>query len=276
MAELQGAPLGEKSAYIDQYDPNLLFQIPRKTKRDEIDVSEILPFSGWDIWNAYEISWLDAKGKPQVAIGEFYIVASTPCIVESKSFKLYLNSYNNTKFANWQQIEQQLKTDLEQVVQGEVRVKLCSLDAYHQQAVANFTSKCLDDLDVECEQYQPSLDLLREDEHAENSGVVHSHLLKSNCLVTAQPDWASIEIAYSGARICHASLLKYIVSFRNHNEFHEQCVERMFMDISRRFSPEQLTIYARYTRRGGLDINPIRSTEIIDNVEFLNQRQTRQ
>jgi 7-cyano-7-deazaguanine reductase len=273
---LLGAPLGAKSDYRTQYDKTLLFPITRKIKRDELGIKGEPIFTGYDIWNAYEVSWLNPKGKPQVAIAEFFIPASSDNIIESKSFKLYLNSLNNTKFADFNVVEKLLKNDISSAVNAPIIVKLQKLEHYHQTPIISFTSECLDDRDIECDTYSTDDELLKLKSKNEITLTVYSNLLKSNCLVTGQPDWGSVEIDYTGPEISKDSLLQYIVSFRNHNEFHEQCVERIFMDIYNKFKPKALTVFARYTRRGGLDINPLRSLTPITNIESVNNRQARQ
>ncbi|MCX7117491.1 MAG: NADPH-dependent 7-cyano-7-deazaguanine reductase QueF [Legionellales bacterium] len=271
---IQAAPLGKQSAYITQYAPELLFPIPRKRKRDEINVPNPLPFFGFDTWNAYEVSWLNAKGKPQVAILQFDISCFSTHIVESKSFKLYLNSFNNTSFESEDDVKKTIERDITKTVDGEVKLTLYHLDELCGQPIEGFNGQCIDDYDVVCDTYTTNPDFIFANPDSIVSENLVSHLLKSNCLVTGQPDWGSILISYSGAEIDKANLLKYIVSFRNHNEFHEQCVERVFMDIMTRCKPESLTVEARYTRRGGLDINPARSTEQISPTK--NIRMSRQ
>lgn len=271
--------LGRQSAYIDQLDPSLLFPIPRAPKRAEIGLTGALPFMGADLWTAYELSWLNPRGKPQVALAHFTIPADTPHIIESKSFKLYLNSFNNTRFADAEAVKAQLRTDLTEALWrgspvaagGALGVRIIGADMFDREPIYELDGLSLDRLDVECTHYQPTPELLRlapvahEDEDGEGgeapvSEVLTSNLLKSNCLVTGQPDWGSVQISYTGSQIDHEGLLQYIVSFRNHNEFHEQCVERIFMDIWTRCKPTRLAVYARYTRRGGLDINPFRTS----------------
>jgi 7-cyano-7-deazaguanine reductase len=253
--------LGKETNYTIEYSPKLLFTIPRIEQRKELGVeSNNLPFYGIDIWNSYELSWLNLKGKPQVAIGEFYIPAHTNCLIESKSLKLYLNSLNNLKFASIKQVQDLINNDLIVALQDNtVTVKLFDLNV--QRHIAEFKGVNIDSLDIECNIYNmPSADIIQyNEEYVEEE--VHSNLLKSNCLVTNQPDWGSIFIQYKGQKICHESLLKYLVSFRNHNEFHEHCIERIFIDIYNKISPQYLSIYGRYTRRGGLDICPFRSTD---------------
>ncbi len=275
MSEQQTNPLGQPTTYIDQLDSRLLFAIPRSEKRSEIGINSLeLPFYGLDIWNAYEVSWLNQKGKPQVAMAEFQFPCSSPKLIESKSFKLYLNSYNQTRFDSRLLVEKQLKADLSAACGAEISVDLQRLQDIAEQSFHQLQGEVIDDIDIEVKDYHYSPDNLRGccvEEKCSESLV--SHLLKSNCLVTGQPDWASIQISYRGAKMNRAVLLKYLISFRQHNEFHEQCVERIYMDIMRYCKPESLSIYARYTRRGGLDINPFRSSEPAepDNIRLVRQ-----
>ncbi len=249
--------LGQSTAYADQYDASLLFPIPRQENRDELNIKLAnLPFIGLDIWTAYEVSWLNAKGKPQVRIVEFSFSADAPNLVESKSFKLYLNSFNGTRFENEEDVIALWEKDLSAVSGADVYAEVRRLDEVTE--IGALPGESLDELDIEISQYQVDASLLAAGED-QVSETLHSNLLKSNCLVTGQPDWGSVVIRYEGKQIDHEALLKYIISFRNHNEFHEQCVERMFCDIMARCKPDKLTVYARYVRRGGLDINPYRS-----------------
>lgn len=257
--KLHDSPLGKANTYVDQYDPSQLFPIPRDEQRKHLNIDlQNLPFQGEDFWTAYEISWLNNQGKPEVAIGEFRFPHSSSCLLESKSFKLYLNSFNNSKFASLQEVEQIITKDLSTAVSAIVGVKLTHVTQAAQLPLTQFTGICLDELAVPCSDYEINPQLLQI-ETAVVTETVYSNLLKSNCPVTGQPDWASLQITYSGKQINHASLLKYIVSYRNHNGFHEDCVERIFVDINRIAQPQRLFVYARYTRRGGLDINPYRA-----------------
>jgi 7-cyano-7-deazaguanine reductase len=256
------SPLGKPSAYKTEYDPTLLFPIPRQPKRTEIGLQEgrALPFFGVDIWNAYEVSWLNLKGKPQVALATFIIPADTPNIIESKSFKLYLNSFNQSKVASAEALQQLLHHDLSEATGGTVQVRLVTEADLGKQKMGELDGLLLDRLDIETDIYEPDPTLLSADqEESPVEETLVSHLLKSNCLVTGQPDWGSVQIRYVGAPIDQEGLLKYLISFRNHNEFHEQCVERIFTDVMRMCKPVKLAVYARYTRRGGLDINPFRT-----------------
>ena len=266
--------LGQASQYDAYYNPARLFAIARYLKRQEIGVeSSQLPFFGYDYWNHYEVSWLNAKGKPEVALAEIVYDCTTPYLIESKSLKLYFNSFNNTMFNNKEEIERTVIRDLSKCVQGDVTVNIRSLhEKKYTQISPYFAGECIDLLDITCSIYEIEPKFLTTD-----GGIItetlYSDLLKSNCLVTNQPDWGSVQIAFQGPRINREGLLKYIVSFRNHNEFHEQCIERIFMDIKNHCKPDKLTVYGRYTRRGGIDINPYRSTE---NIQETNTRLVRQ
>lgn len=257
----QHSPLGKASAYRSDYAPELLFPIPRQGKRAEIGVDEAaLPFAGEDIWNAYELSWLDLRGKPVVALGEFRVPADSPCLIESKSLKLYLNSFNQTRMADRESVAQRIAQDLSRAAGAPVMAQLRGL-AEGRGVGGGVAGVCLDELELDIDCYQPAPGLLRADAGREcQDELLYSHLLKSNCLVTGQPDWGAVYVRYSGPSIDREGLLRYIVSFREHNEFHEQCVERIFCDLLRQCAPCELMVWARYTRRGGLDINPCRAT----------------
>jgi 7-cyano-7-deazaguanine reductase len=256
----EASPLGKPVAYQGNYAPALLFPIARAPKREEIGVRGQLPFFGVDIWNAYEVSWLNLRGKPQVAIATFTVPADSPNIVESKSFKLYLNSFNQTRLADPAALSGLLQTDLSTAFGAPVHVKLTLPEAFGEVRMGGLEGLLLDRLDIEVNEYRPNPALLTAN-HAEAivEETLVSHLLKSNCLVTGQPDWGSVQIRYVGAQMDQEGLLQYLIGFRDHDEFHEQCVERIFMDILRQCRPQKLAVYARYTRRGGLDINPWRS-----------------
>ncbi len=254
--------LGQKSHYDSLYNPDRLYAIPRAGKRKEIGIDpDNLPFSGFDCWNHYEVSWLNGKGKPMVAIAELFYDCNSPFLIESKSLKLYFNSFNNTQFDSAADLKNTIIQDLQKRIDAEVVVAIYPLrHAKNNGVISEFEGECLDDLDISCDVYTVEPDFLSvSDEKVEET--LYSDLLKSNCLVTNQPDWGSVQIHYKGKKINREGLLKYLISFRNHNEFHEQCIERIFIDIMRLCQPESLTVYGRYTRRGGLDINPYRSTE---------------
>lgn len=269
------SPLGKSSEYIATYTPSLLFPIPRAAKWAELGLSaDTLPYQGVDFWNCFELSWLLPSGKPVVAIGEFSIPADSPNIIESKSFKLYLNSLNQTPFATHGELLAVLAQDLSAAAGKPVGVRIRSLDEVQADGVATLPGVCIDDLDISVSGYErPQPELLRCDASRIVEESVYSHLLKSNCPVTSQPDWGTVVVSYKGAALDHASLLAYLVSFRQHSDFHEQCVERIFLDLQRLLKPQSLTVYARYVRRGGLDINPYRSTEALDvsNVRLVRQ-----
>ena len=249
-------PLGKQTEYADQYDPGLLFAIPRADSRDAMGLGNELPFNGCDIWTAWEITWLNDAGVPQVASAEILVPAYSPFLVESKSLKLYLGSFAMTRVASVTRLQEMIETDLNACTGSDVELRLhLSGD---DTDIQEFAGTCIDEVDTQCDVYDVDPQLLTSggEQVAES---LHSHVLRSLCPVTNQPDLGSVMISYRGPRIDQASLLKYIVSFRQHNDFHEACVERMFLDIAERCSPEQLTVYARYQRRGGIDINPFRS-----------------
>ena len=252
--------LGQAVAYRDTYAPELLFPIERQLKRDELGIAAgALPFVGEDLWNAYELSWLDARGKPVVALGEFRVPATSPRLIESKSLKLYLNAFNQQRMASVDEVQSRIAADLSAAAGAEVGVVLMPLATRPQRRSAYPQGDCLDALDIAIDTYQPAPELLHAT-GAEVEETLYSHLLKSNCLVTGQPDWGMLVVRYRGPAIDRESLLRYVVSFRAHNEFHEQCVERVFCDIMARCRPQALAVWARYTRRGGLDINPFRAS----------------
>lgn len=257
-------PLGQSSEYKTQYDPALLFPIARRESRASLGIGDqALPFFGVDVWTGYEISWLNPKGKPCVAVAEFYIPCASPCIIESKSFKLYLNSFNQTVLADTAELTLRLVQDLSRAAGAEVRVELYSLSDTDcvLGRVSPLAGVCVDDEDAVIDSYSPDANCLKVGE-AVVEETLYSHLLKTNCPVTGQPDWATLVISYRGRKIDRAGLLKFVVSYREHQDFHEHCVESIYMAIAARCAPETLTVYARYTRRGGLDINPLRSNSI--------------
>ncbi|HHF6577278.1 TPA: NADPH-dependent 7-cyano-7-deazaguanine reductase QueF [Haemophilus influenzae] len=258
---LKSLKLGQKTEYASQYDRTLLQPVPRALNRDGLGITQNQPFTiGADIWTAYEISWLNEKGLPQVAIADIYLDYQSQNLIESKSFKLYLNSFNQSKFADFNAVQQTMQGDLSECAQGDVKVRLNPVAVYDSQKIDHLQGDCIDEQDIEITSYEFNADWLKDcvsDEIVEEKLV--SHLLKSNCLITNQPDWGTLYIHYVGNKIDHQKLLRYVVSFRQHNEFHEQCVERIFCDLMHYAKPEKLTVYARYTRRGGLDINPFRS-----------------
>jgi 7-cyano-7-deazaguanine reductase len=254
------SPLGKAVEYRDHYDPSLLFAIPRQPAREAIGVPAALPFFGADLWNAYELSWLTPRGKPQIAVASCVVPADSPFIVESKSFKLYLGSFAQTRQESAEAVRETLQRDLSALCGASVRIVLTQPFEFGRLQLEELAGTSLDRLDLDTDIYQPDAGLLRVDrDAAPMDETLVSNLLKSNCPVTGQPDWASVQIRYVGAPIDHAGLLRYIISYRGHSGFHEQCVERIFMDIARACQPLKLAVYARYTRRGGLDINPFRT-----------------
>ena len=267
------SPLGQNVLYKDQYDSSLLFAIPRSIKRKEIGITDDLVFHGYDLWNCYEVSWLNDNNKPEVRIMEMSYSANSLFIIESKSLKIYLNSFNNFHFNNDADVRDTISRDLAAILKIEVLLTLKYLDEISKIVLP--AGYCIDNLDIKSDSPERIMsEFLQSEEGNEVKEALYSNLLKSNCLITGQPDWGTVEIDYIGRKISHEGLLKYIISFRNHNEFHEQCVERMFMDIYRRCNPSFLAVYARYTRRGGIDINPFRSSEkhyIVNNHRFVRQ-----
>lgn len=277
MSHLEHAPLGKNSQNPNQYSPDLLFPISRDENRAKLGIqSQSLPFFGVDIWNAYELSWLNAKGKPQLAIATFMVPANSPNIIESKSWKLYLNSLNNHRFHSNDELIDTLKKDLSKAAGATVTVQLHSPESQSASGMKELSGKLLDRLDLEIYPSQkPTSDLLSSDP---SLGLVEetlvTHLLRSNCPVTGQPDWASVQINYVGPTINEEGLLRYLIAFREHQEFHEHCVEKIFVDIKNKCRPSKLSVYARYTRRGGIDINPFRADY---NAEWPdNKRHSRQ
>jgi 7-cyano-7-deazaguanine reductase len=265
--------LGKKTSYSSNYDPSLLFAIARKEKREEIGVGIALPFVGIDIWNAYEVSWLNKKGKPVVAIAIIKVDAKSPFLFESKSLKLYLNSFNSSHFESFKTVQETIACDLSTCAQSIVSVTLHTLEQSPLNKICKLQGQNIDGLDIttDCYDYNPEFLTVVLEKVSEQ---LTSHLLKSNCLITNQPDWGSLYISYSGNKISHEGLLKYIISLRCHNEFHEQCVERIFVDIMRYCKPLELTVCARYTRRGGIDINPMRTnakSALLDNLRLIRQ-----
>ena len=259
--------LGKPTGYADQYDASLLFPIARAPQRAELGLGASLPFMGADLWTAFELSWLNPRGKPQVALAHITVPCESVNLIESKSFKLYLGSFNNTRFADAAEVLARLRADLTEaawrgaVVQSSVGVKLVAAEWFDREPIEELDGLSLDRLDLDCDRYSPAPELLSAaTDEAPVSEVLTSNLLRSNCPVTGQPDWGSVQISYFGPQIDQAGLLRYLISFRKHNGFHEDCVERMFMDLQARCQPHKLSVYARYTRRGGLDINPFRTS----------------
>jgi 7-cyano-7-deazaguanine reductase len=261
MSSPHDSPLGKPSAYPDRIDAGLLFPIPRALQRATLGIGDELPFHGVDIWNAYELSWLDARGTPKIAIGELRVPATTPNLVESKSLKLYLGGYAQQRFESADAVRERIARDLAAVAGGEVAIALATPDRFATLALADLDGASIDDQPIAIDHYGPPDPTLLRARGDDVEETLVSNLFKSNCPVTGQPDWASVQVRYVGPRIDREGLLRYLVSFRNHSDFHEHCVERIHVDLMRRCAPRRLDVYARYTRRGGLDINPWRSTE---------------
>ena len=269
------SPLGKPSSYTEQYDASLLFPIARSNARDAIGIGARLPFFGTDIWNAYELSWLNQRGKPQIAVATFFVPADSPNIVESKSFKLYLGSFAQTAFESIEAVRDTIRRDVSASCGATVSVHLTAPHDFGKLQMEEFEGMSLDRLDLDTDVYTPDASLLKAAlDEAPVEETVFSNLLKSNCPVTGQPDWGSVQIHYVGPQIDHAGLLRYIISYRNHTGFHEQCVEKIFIDVLKACKPVKLAVYARYTRRGGLDINPFRTNYNLpmpDNMRLARQ-----
>ncbi|MDH3748622.1 MAG: NADPH-dependent 7-cyano-7-deazaguanine reductase QueF [Gammaproteobacteria bacterium] len=255
------SPLGKQTAYPQHYAPTLLHPIARAESRAALGLGSDLPFHGVDIWNAWELSWLDKNGKPEAASAEIRVAADSANIVESKSLKLYLNSFSMSRFESADEVASLVENDLQKCVAGDISLRLERPQATDARTTQILSGTCIDNMQLTCDSYEVDAELLSSDADQIVDATLHSHLLRSLCPVTAQPDSGSVLIEYSGAKIEPASLLRYIVSFRNHSDFHEACVERIFQDIKHQCGAERLTVYARYQRRGGIDINPFRSTE---------------
>lgn len=269
---LNDSPLGQEVSYPTRYDSSVLFAIEREPNRAELHIPA--NWHGADIWYAYEISWLNSKGKPIAAVGRFSTPWNSPCLIESKSLKLYLNSFNESQFQDLATVQELISRDLSAVAQAKVEVSLYELTPYDGPTISALDGQVIDDLDIAIDCYQPNANLLQCLENGtETQESLVSHLLKSNCPVTGQPDWGTVQIKYTGTQIDPEALLRYIVSFRQHTEFHEHCVERMYNDIMEHCQPSSLFVMARYTRRGGLDINPWRSSHAVKVEDLRTVRQ---
>jgi len=258
---MKDIPLGKASQYPETYAPEVLAPVARAEARGALglDSSDSLPFFGVDLWNAWELSWLTPGGKPAIAVAEIEVPAGSPNIVESKSLKLYLNSFAMSEYRSGDDVRRIIAADLSGVTGAAVTVRLAE-GASAQFPVAPPPGHSIDDLDARCKSTDVDPAPLASDPADIVDETLHSHLLRSLCPVTGQPDFASVFVAYRGPRIDRAGLLRYLVSFRRHQDFHEACVERMYMDIMQRCGCKSLSVYARYTRRGGIDINPYRSS----------------
>lgn len=253
-------PLGQDADYPQKYAPELLCAIPRADGRGPLGLSGDLPFRGVDIWNAWELTWLGEGDRPAVATAEIHVPADSPGIVESKSFKLYLNSFSMSRFSSTAEVAATIAKDLHACVGSETTVHVYPVTRTEARGVSRLAGSCLDSLAVKCSDWNVNAELLQADKQTLVEEDLHTHLLRSLCPVTSQPDIGSLQISYRGPKIDRAGLLRYVVSYRQHSDFHESCVERMFVDLMSRCTPEHLSLHARYQRRGGLDINPFRSS----------------
>jgi 7-cyano-7-deazaguanine reductase len=273
MTDLDASPLGHATTYADRYDPRLLFPVERAPLRGELGFGAALPFRGVDLWTAYELSWVDAHGKPEVAIAGLTVPAESPCIVESKSVKLYLTAFNLTRFDSRDDVIATIARDLSSATGAAVGVTLTAPDRFAALPRAELAGQCLDLLPLICDHDAPEPDALAAGGPVV-AQTVFTRLFRSLCPVTGQPDYASVQVRYRGATIDATGLLRYLVSFRRYPGFHEHCVERIFADVWRRCHPQSLSVYARFTRRGGIDINPFRTSD--DEPAPANARTARQ
>lgn len=258
-AALSDSPLGRAAKYPDRYDPDLLFAIERAPQRDLLGLGPTLRFGGVDLWTAYEVSWLDAAGKPQVAIASFAVPADSPRLVESKSVKLYLAGMNLTRFPSEGDVAATLARDLSRATGATIEVALAAPHGSGELPLADFAGTCIDTLPIAVDRFEPLPEALTAS-GAQRSEALYTRLFRSVCPVTGQPDYACVQVDYRGAGIDRAGLLRYLVSFRRHPGFHEHCVERIFVDVLAACRPNKLAVEARFTRRGGLDINPFRTS----------------
>ncbi len=250
----------QRTKYLTTYTPSLLDPIARRGQRQALGLADDnLPFEGEDVWRAYEFTWLNEKGKPEVAVADFVMAGDSINLIESKSLKLYLGSYANTVFKYRDEVIRTLKSDLTDTVQAPVDVSLADLNEIQREGIGQFGGTSLDELDIDFVDYLCNPDLLELEGSVNVRENLHTHLFRSLCPLTGQPDFASVQVQYKGAGISHVGLLRYLISYREHAEFAEQVAERIFVDIMKRCSPKQLGVTARYTRRGGIEINAYRS-----------------
>ncbi len=258
--ESSTSPLGRATAYPRLYDPHLLHPITRAAGRAALPPEALRTLQGTDFWTAFELSWLGPRGMPRVAVAEIAVPCTSPNIVESKSLKLYLNSLNDTRFATSDAVAARMRTDISACCGAPVEVSLYGLGDHARLGIRPPAGECLDAIELDEPGFAPDAASLRAARGTRVAEVLYSDLLKTNCPVTGQPDWATVVVDYCGPRIDRAGLLAYILSFRHHSDFHEHCVERMFCDLWCQVQPERLSLMARYTRRGGIDINPWRTS----------------
>jgi 7-cyano-7-deazaguanine reductase len=268
-------PLGEQSDYPRHYDPDLLYAIPRWASRSLLNIDKTIPLQGFDLWRAYELSWLNERGKPQVAMGELYFDARSENLVESKSLKLYLNSLNNETFASADSFSARVATDLKELTRSEVQVVIRQLAESPLSHVQVPPGKCIDDMDSGIIEIQPDAEILKTTGSQTEHSALYSNLFRSNCPITGQPDWATVMVQYSGPTIDEQSLLAYLCSFRQHAGYHEECAEMIYRDLMFKCEPTDLVVGMNFARRGGLDINPFRSNQPIS-PERMSYRFVRQ
>lgn len=272
---IQNNPLGNNTDYPDKYSPDVLYPIPRWPARSLLDIDKKIQMYGLDHWQAFELSWLNLKGKPQVAIAELFFNSESENIVESKSLKLYLNSFNQEKIESIEKVTELIRTDLSKLSNSEVKVIATPLRRALRQTANTLPGLCIDNIDISVAEIEPNYQLLRIGQELVFDEQVYSDLFKSNCPVTGQPDWASVSIQYTGMEIMPESLLSYLCSYRSHQGYHEECAERIYRDIMMRCQPSELFVGMNYLRRGGIDINVYRSTRLLGS-DCINQRLIRQ
>lgn len=250
-------PLGQVSAQPDRYDPSVLVPVPRSLARSAEGV-DALSFTGHDVWNAWEISWLNPGGCPEMRIGQLVVPAQSPNLVESKSLKLYLNSFANERLSETA-VQSRIEADLSACIGVRVGWTLFSIHdpRYQTQSVSGI---CLDTIAIDLEIDRPDPAVLQVMDSPSNNTTLWTDLFRSNCPVTGQPDWATVVVQYSAnVTVIPATVLAYLVSYRLHTGFHEACIERIFCDLRQLLNPDELIVWAGFLRRGGLDINPVRS-----------------
>ena len=269
-------PLGKRTLYPVTYDPGLLFPIARSVNRKKLGIAtHEVPFRGYDSWRAYELSWLDRRGKPTVATGEFIVPSNSKFMTESKSLKLYLNSLNQMQFSSVTEVQETISRDLSAAVQSPAIVYLYTVDDDINFSINKPFGNCLDDLEIATDCYLPNPKFLKADAAVQVIETLYSNLFRSHCPVTSQPDWGTVVISYSGAAIDREGLLMYLISFRTHEGFHEDCAEKIFTDIVKYTDPQSLSVSMNFLRRGGLEINPVRTNAPLD-VDFPGPRYVRQ
>lgn len=262
--------LGQSTSYPKTYAPDMLYPIPRALGRANLALPADALSIGMDWWQVFEMSWLNLHGISQVAMARLAIPATSDYIVESKSLKLYFNSLNFTEFDNQQAVKATVEKDLSACLKTDVTLEIFEVNIANSLPISAPQGDCIDNaldssdkkIAIVSNVNPSSLTVAHQGASDSQLQILHSHLLRSNCPVTNQPDWGTLEIQIDSQPIDRAGLLEYILSFRQHNGFHEQCVEQIFSDLTQVFAPKTLMVRAWYTRRGGIDINPCRVSDI--------------